>query len=417
MRVLLFYILASVALAQSNAALKSINMPTGGNIVYGPLSGHPTLQTAIGEMLHNVSLHYAERPQLGRLIQDRTGTVLAAFFTVTAKNENRRQIIGLVIVSVPRSGSAQAAVLTDDASRFPSSINAMLQRLQSEASAAQNNAGQQVQAQPLHTVQFPDGSGSVGLPASWQLGKAQSGDVMARGPQGERLHFGMSISALDPNNPRSRALMGPNGQAPGLMVAIPYGTDATAALKSATTQIFRKIQQPVPTINISSVHELPISGGHNYWLMGDIDLHDGKGPFALFAQEVQSQPFGSGWQMTVFQVAVPKELASEEFPTVVAMFRSYRANTQMIQGQVNANIKLGMERADQMNARVARLEDQSERDTAAFSNILLDQSVVRDTQRNAHGTISDGYADALVRSNPDRFQYVPSDQYVKGIDY
>jgi hypothetical protein len=38
----------------------------------------------------------------------------------------------------------------------------------------------------------------------------------------------------------------------------------------------------------------------------------------------------------------------------------------------------------------------------------MDQSVVLDTYHNAHGTICDDYADALVKSNPDRFQYVPT---------
>ncbi len=53
----------------------------------------------------------------------------------------------------------------------------------------------------------------------------------------------------------------------------------------------------------------------------------------------------------------------------------------------------------------------------AFDNVILDQSVVLDTYHNAHGTISDDYADALVKSNPDRFQYVPTQDYWKGIDY
>jgi hypothetical protein len=43
--------------------------------------------------------------------------------------------------------------------------------------------------------------------------------------------------------------------------------------------------------------------------------------------------------------------------------------------------------------------------------------VIQDTEHNARGTISNDYADALVKANPNRFQYVPTQDYLKGIDY
>jgi hypothetical protein len=43
--------------------------------------------------------------------------------------------------------------------------------------------------------------------------------------------------------------------------------------------------------------------------------------------------------------------------------------------------------------------------------------VIRDTDLNGHGTVSNDLADALVEANPNRFQEVPASEYVKGIDY
>ncbi|MGA3328162.1 MAG: hypothetical protein ABSF45_27235 [Terriglobia bacterium] len=43
--------------------------------------------------------------------------------------------------------------------------------------------------------------------------------------------------------------------------------------------------------------------------------------------------------------------------------------------------------------------------------------MIQDTEHNARGTISNDYADALVKANPNRFQYVPTQDYLKGIDY
>jgi hypothetical protein len=46
-----------------------------------------------------------------------------------------------------------------------------------------------------------------------------------------------------------------------------------------------------------------------------------------------------------------------------------------------------------------------------------DRTVIRDTDLNAHGTVSNDLADALVDANPNRFKEVSPSEYVKGIDY
>ena len=61
--------------------------------------------------------------------------------------------------------------------------------------------------------------------------------------------------------------------------------------------------------------------------------------------------------------------------------------------------------------------DAWDKSNQAFANIILDQTVLQDTEHNARGTISNDYADSLVKSNPNRFQYVPTQDYLKGIDY
>jgi hypothetical protein len=43
--------------------------------------------------------------------------------------------------------------------------------------------------------------------------------------------------------------------------------------------------------------------------------------------------------------------------------------------------------------------------------------VVQDNARNAHGTLWNEDADALVKADPNRFEYVTSPGFWKGIDY
>jgi hypothetical protein len=52
-----------------------------------------------------------------------------------------------------------------------------------------------------------------------------------------------------------------------------------------------------------------------------------------------------------------------------------------------------------------------------FENYQLGYTVISDSQNNAHGTFWNEDADALVKANPDRFEYVNAPNYWKGIDY
>jgi hypothetical protein len=104
-------------------------------------------------------------------------------------------------------------------------------------------------AQKLTQTPFPDGSGSLGLPAGWKITAAREGDVSAAGPNGEVLRFGMAQAVIDPGNPQSRALgRGPGGSAPGNFVAIPYGTAPEQAFTAVLTQLAAKARKSTPVI-------------------------------------------------------------------------------------------------------------------------------------------------------------------------
>ncbi len=438
--------LAALCPTWAEDALKTINNPGGGQILYGPMGAQPSVQAAMGYMLRQLHGHYGDRPQVGRLFQDRSGQSLAAFFSVTAKNGGGQRIAGLVMVSVPQGGQPSAAVLTDDAQRFPQTVNPMLERL---SAAWNSNPGPSKApggapapagvAASLQQVNFPDNSGSVGLPSGWRLTAGHMGAMEAEGPNGEKLLFGIYIPVIDPTNPQARAMINMETQGgrvplPGLYVALPYGTDPGRAFISAAAQLAQKQRRPAPTINITKVTDGPAQGpGVDKILEADVDAHDGKGLMAMSVQLYIVPPFGNSgnWGMAVYQASVPKPLFEKETPTLVAIAKSYRVNNQVVQGEVQQQIRMSNEftssvlaRArssqaafDQKLAHDRANEDARDKSFQAFDNILLDQSVVQDTYRNARGRISNDYADALVKSNPDRFQYVPTQDYLKGIDY
>ena len=48
---------------------------------------------------------------------------------------------------------------------------------------------------------------------------------------------------------------------------------------------------------------------------------------------------------------------------------------------------------------------------------MLDQTVIQDNQLNAHGTVWNQTADSLVKNDPQRYEYVNTPNFWKGIDY
>ena len=93
------------------SGLTTVNNPTGGQFVYGSLPGQSSKKDALVFMLHMVHTHFGDKPLIGKLLQSRDGGSLATFFTLNAQTMGGRPLAGLVIISTPRNGTPQAAVL------------------------------------------------------------------------------------------------------------------------------------------------------------------------------------------------------------------------------------------------------------------------------------------------------------------
>lgn len=431
------------------AGIRKIDVPNAGHIYIGGLAGQPTPADAMGKTLHQVEVLCGDHPQLGKQVKNSSGEILAAFFTVTGKSQDGKPMEGLAIVYAPKSGSAGGAVLMDYADRFPSTVNTMFTRLKQELGAPATPSGAQAStsgaqssggtaspakgatasttsvpaksapAAQLKRVAFPDGTGVIGLPADWQMTQAQKGDVSAAGPKGEKLRFGWTIAVIDPTNPQSRALMGNSrGAVPGGFVSIPYGTDPAKAYADVMTQMSQKARKQAPDVNISKVQEIPMQGGKNYMLYGDMDFHDGTGKLYLVAQMINTMPQQMGtWQMTLYVMYGPEQVMGEESATIAAIFPSYSRDNNRVNSIVNTEMQETIAITNQTLNTIAQYTDSSDRLTAGMSNMLRDQIVVVDTRTGAHATTSDDLAGALIDANPGRFQSVSPSGYISGIDY
>jgi hypothetical protein len=129
------------------------------------------------------------------------------------------------------------------------------------------------------------------------------------------------------------------------------------------------------------------------------------------------------------------QFADKERATMGAILASFTVNQAIVQAEaraiaapaIDAIHEVGRRAAQQAadahaandahNRAVEQRWDSLDKGHQAFSNYLLDQTVIQDNDLHAHGTVWNQTADALVRENPQRFEYVNTPNFWKGIDY
>ena len=119
---------ACKARTQSPTPLTRIDAAQGGKIVYGAVDGAATQPAAMASLLNGVQAKCGEKPQIGRVFQFRGTNSVGVFFTVTDHRKGTT-VAGLAIATVAGPNQVEAALLSDDASRFGQTVNPMIRQL------------------------------------------------------------------------------------------------------------------------------------------------------------------------------------------------------------------------------------------------------------------------------------------------
>jgi len=445
----LVFAVGGVTMANAQSGLKTIDNPKGGRIVYGQVDGQSTEAGAMGAVLRSLHNQYGDKPQVGKLFQVRGTNSVAVFFTMVNRNQGNMQLAGMIIASRTSGNHVEAALMTDQAARFGSTINPMMTRLFSVWKPnGSGSAGQEGSAAgkvaSLRPYTLPDRSASVSLPEGWNvLPSSGGGTIIAQGPNGEAVALGYPYLASDTNNPSVRQTMamlqrgGLRNTSYARALYYPYGGDLGRTFEDLL-QMARKLQGQGPvTIKIASETPVPVSGAVRCArLHGQIDAQDGKGTREMNTVFCTSPPGPHGSYMNLaYHTAVPLAFADRERATMEAILASFNVNQAVVQSQANAIAapaiaaihEIGRRAAQQAadahaaedahNRAVEKRWDDQDKSNQAFSNYLLDQTVIQDNQLNAHGTVWNQTADALVKNDPQRYEYVNTPNFWKGIDY
>jgi hypothetical protein len=410
--------------ASAQGGLQTINEPGGAQVVYGTIDDQHTPQSAMAFMLKQVHGHFADKPQVSNIFQIRGSTSYGAFFTLLAKNAGNTPIAGEVIVNMPAGAQPIAAVLTDNAATFTQSQPVMLKALDAAwhtanaVSANPPNAPAQPAAPAaLHRVTAGDRSVYISIPDGWKVDSVAGGSVQAEGPKGERV--GLNLMAQGILNSRMAV--------PGRL-AYPFGGDIFTAYTSIVNQSRANQRLPAATFQLTSSKAL---GGGAIQVAFDVDLHDGFGDRAATARLQELGGAGGTWALSFSNSSLPKTIAAAENATLMAVIQSASQNSAVVKAEQGAVMQgiaaagaLSNEEAQTADARrVASAQafdasmDNIDSQSKAMQNYTLDRSQIQDNDSNGRATVSNGLADAMVQSDPTRYQVVPPSQFLKGADY
>ncbi len=432
---LLLATLCALPARAQDTTLKTISNPTGGTIIYGPLNGQMTPQASMASVLRFVHGKFNDRPQVLSIFQSRDGHTFGASFTATQAG---KPLAGLAIISIAPGSSPAAAVLFDDTARFRKTQPILMKKLdevwhvEATPTAFNPTAPAHSDPQALHTVTAGDRSASIALPDNWHLTGVSGGQLTAEGPNGESVNLGIMYQQIrDPRamqNPRTPAYY-KMGAGSGLNY--PMGGDLFAAFVSLTNQR-RQINQ-LPAATFQRIAATPdASDAHAIQCRYEVDLHDGKGPRLGSARIGElGAPGAPVWAMTVSASSIPKALAESEQPTMNAVVRSYSQNAAVINGELQQSLARIKAVGDRSRQQAAEADQRREASSAAFNahmdnidrmsksmqNYTLDRTEVQDNRYNQRGAIDNSYAAALIKADPDRFQSVPTQSFLRGVDY
>lgn len=430
----------------AQGALTTIRGPQGGKAVYGQVDGQSTESGAMGAVLRSVHNQFGDRPQVGKLFQVRGTQSVAAFFNVNKRTQGGGQLAGLIIVTKVTSDRIEAAVVSDDSSRFSASFNPLMKALFNawrpfDGAIAAGHTASGGPVAPMHQYVLPDRSASVELPDGWKVQPSSAGGtIMAEGPNGEAAALGFTLLASDLNNPHARQTYEAVRRG-GLRDTV-YANGLYYPLSGDLGRTFVDLIQMfrVPPANFRIAGQSPVPSPpaeRCVHLTGHVDPRDGKGDREMNTVFCVSAPKpASGVFLAVaYHTTVPDALAAKERATMGAILTSFSADMAVIQRMANAyaapaigaihavgraaaaQAAAAHERNEIQNSSVYKHWDDMDRRSKEFGNYQLGYSVVQDNTLNAHGTFWNEDAAELVRRDPQRFEYVNAPNFWKGIDY
>jgi hypothetical protein len=362
---LLSLLTVHVSVVSAETPLTTIDMPQGGRIVYGKVQGADTQGAAMTHVLRIMHQNCGEKPKIGNVFRMRRTDSVGLFFTVVNRPAGNVQVAGLIIAAGSGPHQAEAALVSDRADRFGSTINPMLKKLfsvwhpamamaaarsnrtaatteQPVSAPASGTNGSSGKVPPMHRVTLPDRTASVSVPEGWNFvpQASKGGTIVLIGPhgQGEGIMLNAAYSGQDPTNPGyQRSLWQGYRPLPGT-VLFPYNGDLVKAFPELYMRLARSIRWNPSGLQVDHAEMVDSGPGSrcvhatgrvNAFGNGMLELNE---ILCLQAPDPNTGLYG----FSAFASQVPVAFADQDRATAAAILASFQWDRALVQQRTDA---------------------------------------------------------------------------------
>ncbi len=166
----------------------------------------------------------------------------------------------------------------------------------------------------LRTTAFPDGTGSIGLPAGWEIASANRGQVAASDGKGAAVVLGMPWTVLKTGTSLDEfdTSRTPKAASGDLLRAL-----GEVLAKNAGSRLLSVRSRPAPS---------PVPGARAAYLFYEMESGGGTLTAVGYFAALDPGPTSPSWTLYASAVMASKARFARTLPTMMAMWRSWRAN-------------------------------------------------------------------------------------------
>lgn len=413
-----------------------IAVSSGGHILAGPARGATSPASTFRAGLRDLRAAFGRSPDVLSAARSTDGTLTVALFRVRTGST---PVGGLVLASYVPNGSSHVAVVYDRLDRFATTAPQLIAR----AAEAAHTRSPGTSIGLLRQMTANDGSVRALVPPSWKIGVFSGGEFSATGPDGAEVDQEVAAHLIDSRSPEFQQALAlqrqmnrpadPFGTPFGIPVT--YEPDPERAFVAFATTIARAQRMADPAITIERVTPQPPQPGIRVSeIIGTETVRGTRMRFDGIVAASQANSNGA-WNISVKMVSAPVNAFARDLPTLAAIYNSYHVDQGVMGQQVQntiaqdrAGAARGLALMQQTQAQntatfnasmshAQAVQSSIDRSTAGFTRYLNGSTVVENSATGAHATVHDGFAEAIIKNDPQSFRVVPESEYRRGTDF
>lgn len=401
----------------------SINDPGGGTsrMLMAQKSQVSDVSALLQGTLDELRSYFKGTLKFGGGLQDKRANSALGTFTATIGNQSLQGIVfarlqpqlqpqgGTVQIIYDRTGALAKTlsrqIQSTPGSKYGGSIPGTGSGLQSPPD------GGAIDPQSLrwNTIQFPDGSGSIELPADWSITEVRKGAIRARGPDDSGVQFGQALPIHLPGSMNTPG-------AEGLLYA--YYAPPAQAIFTVNAEVSRVYgPRPAPSIEVVGQYQYPVNsvvsspyGGDAAFLYFTTQTGEPRRLYRGLASVITLGQSQTSWLYYYSQIYAPDPIFHKYLPVMTKIWKSWKVSGKVYQQRLDealANIR----ELRPTGPEVEPPTPTGDKAHANFIESIRNEGFIRDTNLDtifaAPLESAQAYVENANRLDPGRYEVVP----------